>query len=373
MKKVFGRELETFLALLRAGLWEEDVNLPGFDETSLPEVYRLASEQSVVGLVAAGLGHVIGMQVPAKALGPFIASILPLEKRNGDMNVFVAELVTMLQVSGVMVMLVKGQGIAQCYDRPLWRSCGDVDLLVRASDYLRAKAVLFPKASRYKESGSFHHLELTMDGWVVELHGTLHTGLSWKIDQVLDTIQEDIFVGGRSRVWRNEETSVRIPAPDYDVLFVFSHILQHFFRGGIGLRQICDWCRLLWTFRDSLDVVALENRLREMQVMSEWHVFAALAVDMLGMPTEAMPLYDGSARWKRKSRKVLEFIWEVGNFGNNRDRSYYRTKPYLARKMVSFGWRLKDLIRHFLVFPLDSVRFSFGIVRNGLLTVFRGE
>jgi hypothetical protein len=373
MKTIIGREQETFLALLRAGLWEEDVNLPAFGEASLPEMYRLASEQSVVGLVAAGLGHVTGLQVPAMALGQFIASIFPLEKRNGDMNAIVEKLVTMLQVSGVTAMLVKGQGIAQCYDRPLWRSCADVDLLVRASDYVRAKAVLLPKASHNRESAFFQHLELTIDGWEVEVHGTLHTGLSGKIDRGLDTLQEEIFVGDHSRVWQNGETRVFIPAPDYDVLFVFCHILQHFFRGGIGLRQICDWCRLLWTFRDSLDVVELEKRLREMQVMSEWHVFAALAVDMLGMPTEAMPLYDGSVRWERKSRRALEFILEVGNFGSNRDTTYYHTQPYLIRKMISFGWRMKDLIRHSRVFPLDSLRFSFGIVRNGLSTVFRRE
>ena len=362
-----------FLALLRAGLWEQDVRLPAFDETFLPELYRVASEQSVVGLVAAGLGHLTGMKVPAKALGSFIGSVIPLEKRNADMNAFIEELVGMFRDSGVKAALVKGQGIAQCYERVLWRTSGDVDLLVRASDYQRAKAVLLPKAHLDKETVSFQHFELTMDGWKVELHGSLHTGLSRRIDQFLDTMQENIFEGGHFRVWQNGGTGVSIPAPDYDVLFVFCHILQHFFRGGIGLRQICDWCRLLWTFRDSLDVGKLESRLREMGILSEWRAFAALAVDTLGMPAEAMPLLDGAARWKRKSQRILAFVLEVGNFGKNRDMSYYRTKPYLVRKVISLGWRIKDLCRHSLVFPIDSLRFSSGIVRNGFLTALEGK
>lgn len=44
-----------------------------------------------------------------------------------------------------------------------------------------------------------------------------------------------------------------MPRAEEDVVYVFAHILQHFFKGGIGLRQICDWCRLLYTYRDSLN------------------------------------------------------------------------------------------------------------------------
>ena len=55
---------QAFLALVRAGLWAD---LPVHGEGSMvlgpsnvdwKEVYRLAEEQAVVGLVAAGLDHV---------------------------------------------------------------------------------------------------------------------------------------------------------------------------------------------------------------------------------------------------------------------------------------------------------------------------
>ena len=80
-----------------------------------------------------------------------------------------------------------------------------------------------------------------------------------------------------------------------DILLIFTHFLKHFYKGGIGLRQICDWCRLLWTYRDSIDVALLEQRLRKMGLMSEWKAFAALAVEYLGMPAES-PIYDSSKR-----------------------------------------------------------------------------
>ena len=57
--------INTFFALLRAGLWEAEVHLLPFGEIDFCELLLLAEEQSVVGLVAAGIEHVTDMN-PAK-------------------------------------------------------------------------------------------------------------------------------------------------------------------------------------------------------------------------------------------------------------------------------------------------------------------
>ena len=158
---------------------------------------------------------------------------------------------------------------------------------------------------------------------------------------------------------------------DNDVIYVFTHILGHFYKGGIGLRQICDWCRLLWTYKDSLNRELLESRIRRMGIMSEWKAFGALAVKYLGMPKEAMPFYDEQS--EAKGTSVLEFVMEVGNFGHNRDTSYYSKSSFLLRKAISFGHRCGDLLRHARIFPLDSFRFFPYILLNGLREAIRGR
>ncbi len=99
-----------------------------------------------------------------------------------------------------------------------------------------------------------------------------------------------------------------MPGVDEDVAYVISHILQHFYREGVGLRQICDWCRLLWTYREKIDHKLLRYRLISMGIKSEWKAFAYFAVNILGMPEQAMPFYSPSKRWKNKSEKVLAFV-----------------------------------------------------------------
>ena len=368
------RNTDVFFALIRAGLWERAVSLGAYGPLDYDELLQLGEEQSVLGLVTAGLEQVVDIQVAKKDVVPLLQRVIAVENRNSAMNEFVASLFKRLQEAGIRAVLVKGQGIAQCYARPQWRSPGDVDLLLDGADYERAKELLLPGAESVDtEYGYMQHIGIRIGDWDVELHGNQRTRLSRRIDRRLDIIQTEMFLRRDFRKWETGGVTIPLPPIDYDVVFVFCHILHHFFMEGIGLRQICDWCRLLWTFRDSLDVTMLEFRLRKMRLLSEWKAFAAYAVGYLGMPAEAMPLYDKSERWLRKASKINSFVLEVGNFGHNRDLADQSGRPYFVRKLSRFFLRLYDTLRHLTLFPLDAVRFSVHVVYSGLLSAVRGE
>lgn len=364
---------DIFFALVRAGLWNgrnQELRIEGATDWS--EIYRLAQEQSVSGLVLAGLES-SDAKPPQPLLLQWIGNVQVLEQQNKAMNGFVAKLIEHLRKYGVYTLLVKGQGIAQCYEKPLWRSCGDVDLFLSDENYNQAKEILTPIASVVeKEYVREKHLGMTIDGFVVELHGTLYCGLSSQIENGLEDIKKAIFSEGKVRPWMNGSTQVFLPNVDEDVVYVFTHMLQHFFKEGLGLRQICDWTRLLWTYKDSLNLGLLESRLRKMGLITEWRAFGAFAVEYLGMPEEAMPFCSSSKKWMRKAKRICAFIIEVGNMGHNRDRSYF-DKPYIVRKAISFGRRCGDLMRHARIFPFDSISFFPKILINGLKSAIRGE
>ena len=365
---------QAFIELVRAGLWGTDARIRPFKQIEFTEIYRLAEEQSVVGLVAAGLEHVADKKVPKKDVLQFIGQTLQLEQRNQAMDYFIGVLVDKMRAEGIQTLLVKGQGVAQCYERPQWRSCGDVDFFLSEDNYQKAKEYLKPLALQVEdEYVREKHLGMTIGPWVVELHGSLYSGLSSRIERELDDVYQDSFYRGNVRSWQNDDVQVFLLAAENDVFYVFTHILQHFYKGGIGLRQICDWSRLLWTYRGSINVEKIEGRLKRSGLKTAWKAFAAFAVDYLGMPFEAMPLYSPDWKWKRKADKIYKFVIEVGNFGHNRDHSYFVKYPYLVRKVYSFGRRCGDLFRHAKIFPWDSFRFFPTLLYNGLRSAARGE
>ena len=365
---------QTFFALVKAGLWEQDARLSQFVGIDFSEVMKLSEEQSIIGLVTAGLEHVTDVKVPQEELLQFIGQSLQLEQQNKEMNNFVASLVDSMRRVGIYTLLLKGQGVAQSYEKPLWRSCGDVDLFLSDDNYNKATDYLKSLASNVEnERSRDKHLGMTIDNWVVEIHGRLYCGLSSRIEKELDGVYQDTFYGGSVRSWDNRGVQIFMLKAENDAFYVFTHILQHFYKEGLGLRQVCDWCRLLWTYRDKMDLPLLEGRIKRAGLMTAWKAFGAYGVDYLGMPVEAMPFYSDDKRWRRKAKRINRFILNVGNMGHNRDKSYFGKYPYVIRKAFSFGRRCGDLWRHARIFPWDSMKNFPAIVFNGIGSAIRGE
>lgn len=372
----FDNNTLTFFALIRAGLWEQEARFSQYKDIDYSAIMLMAEEQAVVGLITAGLEYVVDVKVSKEELLQFVGSTLQIEQQNKDMNAFIADLIEKLSKEDVNAILMKGQGIAQCYERPLWRSSGDVDLLLGDTNYEKAKDVLFPMSSSIEEENLYNkHLELTIDGWSVELHGTLRGSIK-RINHVIDEVQNDVFCGGNVRSWQNGNTLVFLPKADEDVFLVFTHILQHFYIEGIGLRQICDWCRLLWTYRESLNRRLLKSRICKAGIMAEWKAFGAFAVEYLGMPEEAMPYLDVRSKMddgrceidknlKRKADRILEFVLESGNFGHKRDISYKQKYPFVIRYAMSFWLYTKLAMKRFAISPRNAIMAWWAIVKMG--------
>ena len=375
---------EAFFALVRAGLWSHTETTESTENVSWEcvdwgVVYRLAEEQSVVGLVAAGIDTVNGswLKVHGSPLVPqqwalqFIGQTLQIEQRNRAMNEFVARLISLLRKNDIYAILVKGQGIAQCYEKPLWRAAGDVDLFLNAENYEKASTILTPLATSIDEDiPDTKHYAMTIEGWEVELHGTMRSQLGRRIDNVIDAVQEDTFKFGNVRVWDNDSVAVYLPSPDNDIIFVFCHILQHFFKGGIGLRQVCDWCRMLWSFRDEINYKLLEERLREASILSEWKAFSIFAVTCLGMPEKSMPLHQNTTINRWRASQIMRRIMETGNFGHNKVNGY-NGKSVLIKKATSLWSYTSDAVSSFMIFPGDSIQGLFSLIKAGLKRTFK--
>lgn len=362
---IFDDTTGAFFELVRAGLWERDASLLSYEKIDYSSVFRLSKEQSVVGLVAAGLEHIVDTKVPKEVVLSLVGETLQLEQHNNAMNFFISVIVDKMRQAGIYTILVKGQGVAQCYERPLWRACGDIDFLLSESNYQNAKAFLIPLANSVEaEDISRRHLGMTINPWTIELHGTMHTGISHRMNKVIDESQEDVFYNGNVRSWMNGDTQVFLPSPDNDVVFIFTHYISHFYGEGIGLRQICDWCRVLWTYRDKIRIDLLERRLKKMGLMSEWKAFASLAVNYLGMPSEAMPLFSSNKKYLRKASSLCHLVIESGDLGQNNDKSYRLSHSRFVVNIITFFRRFGEFVRIGMIFPYDSIRFFLTYISN---------
>lgn len=201
---------QALLELVKAGLWAQPLQGSKFKiqgSIDWEKVYQLGDEQAVVGLLAAGIENLndnLTVNIPLALKLQIIGVALQIEQRNKEMNTFIADIVEKMRQADVYTLLVKGQGIAQCYVKPLWRSSGDIDLFLSDTNYEKAKEFFVPLSSGGKPERQFSkEWGMKIGSWYVELHGTLRTGLSTCLDKEIDSVQREVFYGGSVRSWQN--------------------------------------------------------------------------------------------------------------------------------------------------------------------------
>ena len=140
-------------------------------------------------------------------------------------------------------------------------------------------------------------------------------------------------------------------------------------RGGIGLRQLCDWTMFIHRHYADIDPVALEKDLKAFGLANAWQIFAGVAVEFLGLPAEECPLYSGE--FSSKSRFMLDVIWNEGNFGfHSADRKKERPAGHFAGKFHSFRMASLRLMRVMVISPVDMIISWISYFIYGMRNVF---
>lgn len=349
---------ETFLQLLKAGLWGKSLDVSRFSaEIDWDGVYQLAQEQTVMGFVAEGIS-----QLPREKQGrrqlmlQFYKQTAEIEDENRKMNAFVPYLISQMERMGVQAVLLKGQGVAANYMNPLRRAVGDIDLLITGDgQYERAKKLMEEIATLDEEDVKRKHAAFLYKGMVVELHGDFRFLINKKCKKHLDAWKR-IRLTGDSRAINNDYVKgLVVPSIQFDVVFVFAHMLGHLMgSGGVGLRQVSDWMMFVNKYYDEIDLKALEEDLVLLGLLDYWRLFGAMAVHELGFPEERMPFYD--ERLIGKGKKIMKLILYTGNFGTRQKvKQLGEDANVMLKKIVTLLGQLPVYVNNFLVFPKDTI------------------
>ena len=362
-----------FFALLRSGLWNEVPERDPFAVgTDWEALHHLASRQTVVPLVTDGINRLPQELLPAKPerLDPFLGDMMATANRNRVLDAFIPKLFNALQ--GIPVVLVKGQSLAVDYPDPERRQPGDIDLLLLPSSYEAAKEILLPKATTVlDEKREIWHQGMRFKSVEVEVHGSISTLMSRKLDGKLAALLEEQFDGRPFPTVSIGGADVPVPDADFNAIYIFVHFLHHYWSGGVGLRQLVDWMIFVSVHKRDIHPVVLEVRLQDLGLLRLWKVFTGFAQEYLGCPVEKLPL--AAAPDPGKNARIWRYLRRSGNFGKNVDRTRGK-ESYLVRKIHSL-WRLviADRLRHFPVFPQESVRYFLGAFGYGLQRLAKGE
>lgn len=369
--------IEQFFALIRSGLWGGKAASSPFDGGADWEaLLRLASMQSLTGIFADGAGTLPReLMPPAETARRLFVTVESIRRANRRLDAVLAELEAGLRREGIEGILLKGQGVARAYLHPELRMCGDIDLYPGKGDaYLRCCEIVRSLGeSEGREDESEKHFHFNRRGCSIEIHS--HVMLA-----------ADPFVNRRLQRWTDEMlddpsklrhveingVEVNLPPVDFDAVFILQHIANHLLKGGIGLRQLCDWSRYLHVHAAEIDRARLGNNLRTLRLMNCWQLFGWLAVNRLGLPEAEMPFY--SPRHEKRALRCLRIILRKGNFGQY-DKAARRNLDinFILRKMQTCRIVIGQHAELLRVIPAEVLRHLPWYLLDGIKRLFTGK
>lgn len=306
---------EEYLGLLRSALWGTPATLPQ-DIDGIRIISKMQRTRPMVISALLSAGWQCDNPQPLELVRNTVATHV-------RMNRLLASVVTALRNGGVEPVLLKGQGLAQNYLQPMLRESGDIDLYVGREQYERACEIINGAATEQEKSEAtvtrmhygLPHYEPRFGKVFIEIHAIS----SICIDQKANAIYQALANKGLSSdlvPMVFDGVTVYTPSDSFNAFYIFFHMQRHFLRGGVGLRQMCDWVRFLHTHTDTIDPSFFESTLDALKLRKVWNLFASIAIEYLGFPPEEMPLYQPCS--KKEAERVLECIFEEGNFGEGR-------------------------------------------------------
>lgn len=371
------RYQQQFIELLRAGLWGEKADESLFrGGVDWKEVLKIARQQTVQGVVCDSIETLPAeLWPPKEVLHRLMMDRTKNVQMHGLLNRIVKDVVAELDSNGVPSVLLKGQGVAQNYRRPESRSCGDIDLYVGMDNFHKAGEIIGRMTGEEAGPESDHHIQLHFKGVEIELHkkADYMPGVSMNRDLQAWTVASLDQNSGTPRLgtWDNSGTAVQLAPATFDAFFILHHAVRHMTTGGIGFRQLCDWTMYLHKHHAQVDTSLLQEKLKRFRMTSVWEEFGILAVNILGLPAEELPL--APARMdSAKTEKILRQIFISGNFGHADSKRKDKSKTtYIRRKWRSFRFQSLRLMKFYNIFPEFILSYCINWLHTSTKAFFR--
>ena len=277
--------------------------LTGLSATDWEDLYTLAKQHTVTGLLYGGLRLLPeGINIPEDILMRLISRIGKVSNHGKSMRNLTVALTDYFSGKGLHPVVMKGVETAAYYPDPNLRLYGDVDLYFSPEEFDHAAEVAAKR---------FGPLRRDPDD-----------SLHFKVDNIDIDLHKDYF---GLHIAKDKLPS--IPSPEAILLMHSAHILHHAIASGIGLRQMCDLAAAYKALESQYDPAGLEAIYRSTGLLKWNRMLSSFIRKSLGVNA---PDY-GDA-----STKALErIIFSGGNFGHYAPSRQQALKASTSRRKLN--------------------------------------
>jgi hypothetical protein len=302
------------LSLLRAALWEKKPDASDFKNVSWKDIIHLADIETVRELLLDGISLI------PRELMPDEDTVMDLAGRQNKIiqhnqvhRETIVQIDKALKVNGITAVFMKGQITALRYPHPLHRQPGDIDFVVGKVDFQKTLDTLDTIGKVDRKLIHEHHGMAWVNGVTVEPHYKVHNYQRPSTDKAMQEMFSEVFPDKLIKA-DLDGYKVNVFPPTFESVFLISHMVNHVYEEGLGLRQVIDYAMFLNKCADRIDWLQHDEYLYRMRMQRAFRIFACICVEYLGLPlpSHVQPFSFKEKEW---AKKMMADIMTVGNFG----------------------------------------------------------
>lgn len=337
-----------FLELLSAAIWDRPVNTAMFDgvkDNDWKRIVKTANQQAVNGLVADKILSMPPQCLPSESMiVKLMCQIKATEDKNRELNTLLNKISNEYTKLGLPFILLKGQGNAQNYPKPLLRISGDLDLfLYQNGDYEKANQWVIDNRYVYHiDDLRDGHRAYEADGFLIENHKYIAFFERKKYNKLLLHELEKSIRSNNFTEISVQGTIVKLLPAELNAFYIFLHMFFHFIHSGVGFRQFIDWILFLSKNRSQINENNFTELAKSFDLLYPIQLFADTAIRFLDAPKAIFPF--PLIADSKYPQMIMEDIFEGGDFGfyhagrpQNKWGGFWHSYKVVMRKTVRFA------------------------------------
>ena len=305
---------EQLLSLLRAALLGIKPDVAIFKNVSWKDVIHLADIETVRGLLLDGISLLPQELMPDEDTVMDLAGQQnKIVQHNQVHRETIVQIDKALKANGITAVFMKGQITALRYPQPLHRQPGDIDFVVGKEDFPMTLDVLDSIGKVDRNLVHEHHGMAWVNGVTVEPHYKVHNYQRPSTDEAMKEMFSEVFPDKLIKA-DLDGYKVNVFPPTFESVFLISHMVNHVYEEGLGLRQVIDYAMFLNKCADRIDWLQHDKYLYRMRMQRAFRIFTCICVEHLELylPSQVEPFSYQERQW---AKRMIEDIMTVGNFG----------------------------------------------------------
>lgn len=325
--------IEIFLELVRLGIGHR-ANIT-FNRLDWQEIYELATQQGLLGVVVDGIERLSNHLRPQRELLlEWIGEVLQsYECRYDAYKNTISEMAGFYNSHGYKMMVLKGYACSLNWPKPEHRPCGDIDIW-QFGEYKDADKTVASERGIKVDTSHHHHTVFNWGEFTVENHYDFNNVHHHKSSAELEKIFKELGKDDSHYSDVNGER-VYIPSPNLHALFLLKHAMTDFAAFYVTLRQLLDWAFHVQKYHNEIDWEWLDGVLEKYHMKEFYNCINAICVEELGFEAG---IFNGVQYNPSIKEKALEDILNP-KFPREEPKNLVKRLVFKCRRWKGNSWK----------------------------------